>query len=244
MRFAIISDIHGNLAALQSVVERIKNENCDKVICLGDLVGYGPHPNECVEIVREIADIIIIGNHDHAAIGLTDTRYFNPHARAAIAWTSAVLTNKSKDFLAQLDFVARDDEALFVHATPCEPEKWDYILNAVDAAINFRCFKEFICFVGHSHIPVRFARFPDRHVKNIQANPLNLELENRYIINVGSVGQPRDGDAKAAFTIYNYHSDARTVELVRVPYDIESTQQAMVENNLPQFLVERLECGR
>jgi len=242
MKFAIISDIHGNLPALQAVLTRIQEESCDEIVCLGDLVGYGPFPNECVETIRNVTDKIIIGNHDHAAIGLTNTTYFNPYAKAAIVWTQSVLTEETRRFLMSLQMQISENGVLFVHATPCTPKEWDYILNTIDAAKNFRCFREQVCFVGHSHMPSGFILLPDKHVVNSEDNPIHFSDENRYIINVGSVGQPRDGDARAAFAIYD--NEQKTVELVRVPYDIEKVQEAMLKCNLPIFLIERLRTGR
>jgi predicted phosphodiesterase len=241
MRYAIISDIHGNLAALEKVLQKISSLECDRVVCLGDVVGYGPYPNECVEIVREQSDIVIMGNHDHAAIGLTDTNDFNQWAREAVAWTAVVLSERSRQFLSQLPFEYKGDDLLFVHATPCKPSRWNYILNLWEAKKNFGCFEEKICFVGHSHIPVSFISNVKNDLSLSTDNPLKIREEFRYIINVGSVGQPRDGDSKAAFVVYD--SDVDQAELMRVSYDVSFTQEAMIKFHLPRFLAERLLRG-
>ena len=130
MRYAIISDIHGNLAALEKVLERIDREKCDKIVCLGDIVGYGPFPNECVALVKKNCDFCLIGNHDHAALDLTDTAYFNTFAKIAIMWTRKALSKKSKEFLAGLPLQKSENDTLFVHATPCEPIEWEYVLSS------------------------------------------------------------------------------------------------------------------
>ena len=242
MRYAIISDIHGNLAALDRVLQHIESDECDRIICLGDIVGYGPFPNECIDLVRQQCDIVLMGNHDHAAIGRTDTTYFNIYAKMAIDWTSAVLTPRSIDFLQGLDFRYSESDALFVHATPCEPEAWDYILSPFEALRNFECFAERVAFIGHSHVPVIFSLQGERDIDARRASNLVLKEDRRYIINVGSVGQPRDGNPKAAFAIYDDQS--RELEMIRVEYDITATQKAMMDMDLPFFLVERLSHGQ
>ncbi|OGC01865.1 hypothetical protein A2V82_02570 [candidate division KSB1 bacterium RBG_16_48_16] len=241
MRYAIISDIHGNLAALERVLQKIGSLKCDQLVCLGDLVGYGPYPNECVELVREKSDIVIMGNHDHAAIGLTDVSNFNQYASEAVVWTASILTERSKQYLRQLPFEYIADDLLFVHATPCDPSSWNYILNLWEAKKNFGCFEEKICFVGHSHIPVNFISNSRKNLLLSTENPAKIKNDYRYIMNVGSVGQPRDGDSRAAFIVYD--SDVNQAELMRVSYDVSFTQEAMEKLHLPRFLAERLSRG-
>ena len=242
MRYAIISDIHSNLAALECVLQSIGLEESDKIVCLGDLVGYGPFPNECVELVNYMADLIVVGNHDHAAIGLTDTNSFNPYAKAAIDWTNSVLSVKNKEFLKGLDFKAREGEALYVHASPCDPPSWNYVLNMWDARRSFECFDENVCFIGHSHIPLNFVQVDGETLQSVTTEPLQVKKNYRYIVNVGSVGQPRDGNSKAAYVIYD--TKAKMIEMRRVEYDVLSTQTAMIEKKLPRFLTDRLMQGR
>jgi len=242
MRYAIISDIHGNLAALEKVLERIDREKCDKVVCLGDIVGYGPFPNECVALVKKSCDFCLMGNHDHAALGLTDTAYFNTFAKTAIMWTRKTLSNESKEFLAGLPLQKSENDILFVHATPCEPVEWKYVLSSFDASQNFHCFNESVCFIGHSHVPVVFSLGKDKEILISREESTKLIQDNRYIINVGSVGQPRDGDPRSAFVFFD--TDTLTLQLVRVEYDIHTTQRAMLAFDLPLFLVERLARGQ
>ncbi|NIA29801.1 MAG: metallophosphoesterase [Actinobacteria bacterium] len=242
MRYAIISDIHGNLAALEKVLERIDREKCDKIVCLGDIVGYGPFPNECVALVKKNCDFCLIGNHDHAALDLTDTAYFNTFAKIAIMWTRKALSKKSKEFLAGLPLQKSENDTLFVHATPCEPIEWEYVLSSFDAMQNFYCFNEPVCFIGHSHVPVVFSLGENKEISISRKESTELVQNSRYIINVGSVGQPRDGESKSAFVLFD--TDTQTHQLVRVEYDIHATQRAMLKFDLPLFLVERLAHGQ
>jgi len=242
MRYAIISDIHGNLAALEKVLKRIELEKCDKIICLGDVVGYGPFPNECVALVKNSCDFCLMGNHDHAALGLTDTKYFNTFAKMAIMWTRKALFDESREFLSGLPFQKSENDILFVHATPCEPVEWDYVLSSIDAMQNFHCFKEPVCFVGHSHVPVIFSLEENNAVTLSRDRTKTLQERRRYIINVGSVGQPRDGNSRSAFVFFD--TETHIHQLERLEYDIHATQRAMLGFDLPFFLVERLAHGQ
>ena len=242
MKYAIISDIHGNLAALQQVQQHIQGQGCDRIVCLGDIVGYGPFPNECCDIIQQITDFSIIGNHDHAALGLTSTNYFNKYAAAAIRWTANELDDSSISFLKQLPLQKQEEDLLFVHASPIEPEEWNYVLSLYDAIDTFRAFSQQICFIGHSHVPVIYS-YEEGEFPTSEA-PDHLEVLEvfRYIINVGSVGQPRDRNADACYGVYD--SEAKTFALHRVAYDIFATQEAMRERGLPEFLIDRLRVGR
>ncbi|MBN1482198.1 metallophosphoesterase family protein [candidate division KSB1 bacterium] len=242
MTYAIISDIHANLAALQHVLERIQDFNCDRLVCLGDIVGYGPFPNECCEIIQEKADICIIGNHDHAAIGRTSTEYFNKYAKSALGWTTKKLSAKNKRYLQERPAQVSENDLLFVHAAPIEPLNWNYILSLYDADDNFRSFNEKVCFIGHSHVPAIIS-YEDGEFPVYEQGP-QVKLYNgfRYIINVGSVGQPRDKNPDACFGIYDTASSV--FQLERVSYNIQDTQNAMQKKGLPIFLIERLALGR
>lgn len=241
MRYALISDIHSNLEALRVVMKEIVKQDVEKVLFLGDIVGYGPDPNECTENLRGFADIIIAGNHDHAAVGMTDTTFFNPHAKRAIEWTDRVLNDDNRAFLKQLAFTStiKKESIYLVHATPKDPEEWDYLMDVRDADINFRFFKEDVCFLGHSHIPAIMELSPEGDI-NRYYNSSEIKEGCRYIINVGSVGQPRDGDPDAAYAVY----DMGSVEIKRVSYDILLTQKKMRDAGLPSPLIERLALGR
>lgn len=242
MNYAIISDIHGNLAALQRVLARINELECDRIICLGDVVGYGPFPNECCDIIQKHANICIIGNHDHAAVGATSTEYFNKFAKSALFWTSHELTPDNKNFLKALPEIASEEDLLFVHASPVEPLQWNYILSLYDAEDNFKAFEQQSCFIGHSHVPVIFS-YEDGEFPTCEPGPqIKLYDGFRYIINVGSVGQPRDKNPKASFGVYD--SESKRFRFERVSYNVQETQEAMREKNLPDFLIERLALGR
>jgi predicted phosphodiesterase len=242
VRYAIISDIHGNLVAMEAVLKRIKEEQCDRIICLGDIVGYGPFPNECIDVIQQNCYQTVIGNHDHAAIGLTSTDCFNIYAKMAIEWTSAELTTSSKQFLKNLEFQYSENDILFVHATPLDPEDWNYILSISDAGHNFKAFEEKVSFIGHSHVPMIFEYESNNQAKWKKAIQFKLNNNFRYIVNVGSVGQPRDGNNMSSFGIFD--SDSKEYQMVRQEYDFTKTQKAMMEKDLPYFLVERLSRGQ
>ena len=242
MKYGIFSDIHGNLAALNQVLARLHELDCDRLVCLGDVVGYGPFPNECCEVVQQKADICLVGNHDYAAIGKMETDYFNQYARSALQWTAKTLTQENKQFLAGLPFDVRENDILFVHASPHEPQEWNYVLSLYDAEENFKEFTDKVCFIGHSHVAVVYS-YEDGEFPTIEsAKTLRLFDGFRFIINVGSVGQPRDRDPRASFAVYN--EESKKFELQRIEYDVSSTQNAMKERDLPQFLIDRLEMGR
>jgi diadenosine tetraphosphatase ApaH/serine/threonine PP2A family protein phosphatase len=242
MTYAIISDIHGNLAALENVFQRIEELECDRIVCLGDIVGYGPFPNECCDIIQQKADICIIGNHDHAAIGRTSIEYFNKYAKSAILWTADELTDDHKEFLKNLPDQVEENDLLFVHAAPIEPLSWNYILSLYDAEDNFHAFDHKACFIGHSHRPVLYSYEDGEFPSNEPGPSMKLFDGFRYIVNVGSVGQPRDNNPKSCFGVYDTDSNAFHFE--RVEYDLRQTQAAMEEKKLPTFLIERLALGR
>ncbi|MFQ5602764.1 MAG: metallophosphoesterase family protein [bacterium] len=242
MKYAIISDIHGNLEALESVLKDIDNKQIDSLICLGDLIGYGPNPNECVDIVKEKADYILAGNHDYAPLGKLDLSYFNPWARNAIEWTADHLTQETKDFLLNLPLKVELDGFTIVHSTPAHPEDWNYIITIGDAVQNFPDFRGQICFIGHSHVPMIISVNEKEDYRVIRNDSISIDPDLRYIINVGSVGQPRDFIPKAAYAIYD--ASAKTYELRRVGYNIAVTQNKIMESGLPHFLAERLELGQ
>jgi diadenosine tetraphosphatase ApaH/serine/threonine PP2A family protein phosphatase len=234
MRVAIISDIHSNLEALQKALEIIDERKAEEIICLGDLVGYGANPNECVELTRKRASRILLGNHDQAAFDLSQTEHFNRHARTAAYWTNQTLTEENLEFLKSLPFQHAIDDLTFVHASPRDPEQWEYVFSAHEAKTNFESFQTRICFVGHTHIP---GIFPE----DLKTQKSGVTRENRYIINVGSVGQPRDGNWKLSFGIFD--TSAWTYDLIRSEYDVQSASEKIVAADLPRFLADRLLVG-
>lgn len=240
MPYAVISDVHGNLEALESVLDDVRKRKTDGIIFLGDAVGYGPNPNECVKLLRENCKIILAGNHDRAAIGLTDAEFFNEYAKAAILWTREMLTDKNRKYLETLPVSKkmRKENMLLVHSTPKEPEEWHYLITLWDAEINFHYFNERICVLGHSHLPFVIERLPSGEMVTHKTKAA-LGENGRYIINAGSVGQPRDRDPRACYLLM-YRDQA---EFVRIEYKWEETQRKMHEAGLPLPLIERLSRG-
>ncbi len=239
MRYAVISDVHANLEALNTVLKKVSEETFDSLLFLGDSVGYGPNPNECLETLKEKTKILLAGNHDWASVGMTDIESFNPYARAAVEWTKKILSNENRTFLRGLPLTQElDDRILLVHATPREPEQWHYLLSTEDASINFHFFNQMICLIGHSHEPVIIERSPEDKII-VYKDRTDIKEGYRYIINVGSVGQPRDGNPDAAYAILNKNS----IEIKRVSYDIVLTQKKMRDVGLPSYLIERLSRG-
>ena len=236
MRIAIISDIHGNLEALNTVLEYLEKNNIKQVYCLGDIVGYGPNPNECVDLIKKHCKKAVIGNHDHAALGLTSTEYFNDFAKIATYWTTLNLTPESREYLASLHLTYKTKDFMLVHSTPSNPAIWHYILSDNDAHYEFDFFKQKLCFIGHSHFPIVF--YDQGHFRNTQ---VNIDSDFRYIINVGSVGQPRDGNPKTCFCVYN--TETHELVYVRLDYDIEKVRNKIIKANLPYFLADRLTKG-
>ncbi|GAB4368507.1 MAG: metallophosphoesterase family protein [Calditrichia bacterium] len=238
MKIAIISDIHANLAALRESLDYIKKEKVDKIVCLGDVVGYGPRPNECVELVRKHCQVCLMGNHDHAVLGLTDTYHFNQYAREAVNWTQRTLTLHNRAFLESLPFSHHENELLYVHSTPIYPEEWHYILSEYEANQYLKQIKQHVCFVGHSHIPVVYST--ERKSFYLEEAILDFKKQ-KYIVNVGSVGQPRDGDPRLCFVIFD--TDSGLLRMVRLEYAVQETYSEILENQLPPFLAMRLLAG-
>ncbi len=240
MKYAVLSDVHSNLDALRAVLKDIKDKEIKEIIFLGDAVGYGPEPNECVDVLRNECSIMLAGNHDHAVLGLTDIEYFNPIAKQAILWTREQINERTILILKTLPIFReiKDRDILLVHSTPKEPENWNYLLSLWDAEINFHYFENKICLLGHSHQPFIIERLPSGEMLTYR-NRARLSVEKRYIINVGSVGQPRDGDPRACYAVI----DEESVNIYRVQYDVEKTQQKMRSYGLPEPLIERLKRG-
>lgn len=242
MRYGIFSDIHANLEALEAVLAELEKARVDEILCLGDIVGYGPNPNECIALVKEKVHCCLAGNHDVAPLGGLELQYFNEAARAAIEWTAGALTSESKAFLQALSLTRAYETFFIVHATPLEPEKWGYILSMADAVSNFAGFSQQTCFVGHSHSAWCIEKSGDDHYDGRDDYPITLKENSRYLINVGSVGQPRDRNPSAAFAILDV--DNKTFDLRRVPYDIATTQKKILQAGLPEVLAERLAFGQ
>lgn len=241
MRFGIISDIHANLVAFDTVLSEM--DGIDQYWCLGDIVGYGPQPNECVERLLELDHVAILGNHDAAAIGKASTRAFNGEARRAIEWTGRQLTKENGKYLKSLPETMEHDQVLLVHGSPRDPI-WEYITTVEQAAEAFADTSAPYILIGHTHIPMVYVR--DSHGKIYDGVPetnTSLRLGNeRILINPGSVGQPRDGDPRAAYAVID--SDKLMVEFHRVEYDIERVQKVMRKVGASEWLASRLSYGR
>lgn len=240
MKTAVISDIHSNLEALEAVRKVIKRENITRVFCLGDILGYNANPVECLKIVRELNPVCVAGNHDFAAVGLTNTDYFNPYAKVAAIWSGKQLNEEQTRFIKSLQLVHREGEVTLVHASLHDPELWGYILTQADANASFEYQETPLCFIGHSHFPCIY--FEEGVPLVCPEGVIQLNKEIKTVVNVGSVGQPRDGNPKASFVIYD--PENYTVDFQRVAYDIETTQKKVLDAGLPSFLAERLSMGR
>ena len=240
MRFAVLSDIHGNLEALEAVLADARAQDCTHFVCLGDIVGYNANPNECVQIVREMECPVVKGNHDEQASIVASTEGFNELAEEAIDWTREHLSDEDKAWLADLRLTRQVRDFTIVHATLDTPQQWGYVFNDLDAVASFTYQHTPLCFFGHTHWPTAFVR--DDNVRRITTGQIVLAAGKKYFINVGSVGQPRDRDWRAAYCIY--HCERHVVEQRRVEYDLDTTQRKIREAGLPERLADRLAQGR
>jgi len=240
MRYAILADIHGNLDAFRSVLQDIAGRGgVDELWCLGDIVGYGPEPSACLALLRQYPHICVAGNHDWAAVGKIDTADFNPDAADACRWTAGQLSAADREYLQELPLTVTRGEFTLAHGSPRDP-LYEYIFSAVSAAGNFQSFGTTHCLVGHTQVP---AVFTDSEVVCLKASlPPVLQLGGgRLIVNPGGVGQPRDGDPRASYAIYD--EAERVICSYRVPYDIAAVQGKMSKAGLPVYLSERLSEG-
>jgi diadenosine tetraphosphatase ApaH/serine/threonine PP2A family protein phosphatase len=241
MPYAAISDVHSNLEALEAVLADIEKRGLTDILFLGDAVGYGPNPNECVSLLGERCPVMLAGNHDWAALGMTDISYFNPYARAAVLWTERVLSGGARATLKSLPLarVMERKDAFLVHASPEEPEEWHYLIYPEDVARVLGFFDEKTCMVGHSHHPF-LAECREGEPPSFKGKKMDFRNDARYVLNAGSVGQPRDGDPRACYLIVADEG----VEMVRVDYPFEKTQEKMQKEGLPEPLISRLSLGR
>jgi diadenosine tetraphosphatase ApaH/serine/threonine PP2A family protein phosphatase len=241
MKVVLLSDIHANLEALDAVIRAVEKEKPDRIVCLGDVVGYGPDPDACVERIAGFADVTLCGNHDEAARGDGEVADFNPEARDAILWTRRVIRPQTVERLQEYALIAVEEGWMGVHATPEAPGKWEYLMTGADIRRNLEILPTPVCFVGHSHYPGVYARTEDGDILEHRTVEVRLTEKNRYLINVGSVGQPRDGDPRAAYGIFD--TEKRVYTLKRVAYPIPPVQRKMVAAGLPAKLIERLAMG-
>jgi predicted phosphodiesterase len=240
LRYAVFSDVHGNLEALSAVVEAAQDEGVTGYLCLGDIVGYGAQPMECVDLVRSLDARTVAGNHDHAALGKIEIDHFNVYAKEATLWTKENLDDDARDYISSLSLVEHLDGFSFVHGTLYSPELFDYIQTSYDAYLSLSKLPGSVGFFGHSHIPVSFIQ--KKVITYSLAREIDLSGGEKALINVGSVGQPRDNDPRASFALFD--TEARKVWLRRVAYDVETAAARILEADLPSILGERLKIGR
>ena len=242
MVYIIYSDVHSNLEALQTFLQITNNIAHDWKVCLGDIVGYGPDPNPCIKLVREHTDLVLAGNHDFAVLNKTNLSSFNFPARKACIWTSEQLTEENLEYLDGLPVFREENRVCWAHSSPFEPEGWHYIFSHYDGEVNFDHFNASVCFVGHTHVPLILEKNASGVIVKNTLSTTKLALESRYIVNVGSLGQPRDYNPNPAFGIFD--SESMTIEFRRFSYDLVTTQEKIIQNGLPVYLAERLKIGQ
>jgi putative phosphoesterase len=223
MRYGIFSDIHGNLEALEVVLEALKKEKVDRYLCVGDIIGYAANPRECLKIVKDLDCPVVCGNHDRAATGMLDYSYFNDAAQAVIEWTKLNLNDREKDYLRGLPLVYEEGQITMVHGSLDRPDEFEYVLDEEAATRTVKLCKTKTCFIGHTHIPLEYRRGA------------------KLLVNDGSVGQPRDGDPRAAYCVYDSESGHSRIK--RVEYDIKSAMDKIFAAGLPGTLARRLQKG-
>lgn len=240
MKYAILGDIHSNLEALTTVLEECKNLGVDKFFCIGDIVGYNADPSACLDIVRELPLVgVVMGNHDEQAATDSNLVGFNPQAAMAIDWTRKNLSEEQREWLRNLRLSMQVGKITIVHASLDSPRRWGYIFDKLAASASFSYQFSQICFCGHSHVPLAFEKFGS--IQGGKYKEIKVQPGHKYLVNVGSVGQPRDGDWRSAFATYD--TKENLIELHRVPYDVKSTQEKILKAGLPEKLALRLERG-
>lgn len=240
MKYGILGDIHSNLEALEAVLGEMDRQGVRKYISVGDLVGYGASPGECIRRVRGLETLVVAGNHDFAAIGKLNIDFFNAYARESAIWTRNRLTEEEKAYIRSLKLVEYVDDFTVVHSTLYSPELFEYIQTSYDAFLSFEQQETPVCFIGHSHVPVNFFK---RAGVSVSLDPeIRVGGDVKVMVNVGSIGQPRDENPDAACVVYD--SEEKVVRLKRIRYDVEKAARKIIENGLPEILAERLKYGR
>lgn len=238
MKIVVISDIHGNLEAMNTVLRYVENMTGEKrVVCLGDIVGYGPNPAECFKIVESLTDKICLGNHEDAILDLDYDSQITKYALAAIRWTRGILEKGIKETIEKLPVQIEEDNVLYTHASPDDPMQWKYITDAFSAYPSLLAMKYSLCFIGHSHIPGIYTDYG----LQMDGKKVILSKAGKAIINAGSVGQPRDGSPMLSFAVFDDRE--WNVEIIRLKYNYFETMARIKEVNLPVFLAKRLSTG-
>lgn len=257
MRFGIFTDAHSNFEALKVVARALREDRLDRLVFLGDAIGYGADPNDCCRVIREVSPISLLGNHDAALVEKLDMTWFVDHAREAIIWTSRVIEPEYQEWLATLPYLHRDEGVVFCHGSPLEPGLFNYVMDYPEALrilqwMNYE--KVGVTFVGHAHIGLAFQMMRSRNpqegndalkvynLNGVSTARVELNPEDRWVINVGAVGQPRDGDSRAVYAVFD--TETRIYEVHRIEYDIDSASSRIEAAGLPQILAERLFIGK
>ena len=243
MKYGILGDIHGNLSALEEVLSGMDREGIDHLVSVGDVVGYGAAPRECIRILQERKASVVMGNHDAACIGQLDVTTFNNYARAAVLWTQGVLSREDCTWIEKLPMTVHLEHCSVAHGTLHRPELYDYIQSTTDADPSLDEMPLPVCFVGHSHVPVALLRLRDDPTRTFYTKDAVIDTDeaHRALVNVGSVGQPRDEDSRAAYAIYD--AEKERVWIRRVEYDIEREARRIRAAGLPPVLADRLFLG-
>lgn len=240
MRYAVIADIHANLEALEVVLNDAKEQKCTHYCCVGDVVGYNANPKECLDIVRSMGMPTVKGNHDEYCSSEEDLEGFNPHAAEAVNWTRKQLSPEDRKWLRELKYIRLVASFTMVHATLDGPQRWGYVFDRLAAAASFTYQNTGVCFFGHTHVPLAFVR--DSVVRGGTYSKFRVEPGKKYFVNVCAVGQPRDGNPKAGYVVYDL--DEQSIELRRLDYDIATAQKKIMAAGLPQRLADRLAVGK
>ncbi|MFT5050419.1 MAG: putative phosphodiesterase [Chlamydiales bacterium] len=243
MRYGILGDIHSNLSALQTVLDAMDADGVDRILSVGDVVGYGAAPSETIELVRERGVQVVKGNHDAACVLELDITYFNPYAREAVLWTNAKLSKPEIEWLRELPMTYVGEHCCVSHGTLATPERYDYVQTTEDADPSLDEMQRRVCFVGHTHVPVTILRLKEDPSRTGYTTEDEVDLDeiDRALVNVGSVGQPRDEDWRAAYGLYD--SEANRVWIKRVDYDIDREAARIRKAGLPDMLADRLFLG-
>lgn len=246
MRIGILGDIHGNMEALTAVVAAMRNDGVDRWVQVGDIVGYGPEPSDCIDLVRELGCTVCVGNHDAAVLGALDTDYFNNYARLAIDWTKENIRSQDLEYLKSLPLVVKKEEYTVVHGSLSEPEQFGYVISPVEAKESLRLQNTYMGFVGHSHVPAIYVEREGMDINELEVHyhsavEIDVSKCSRVLMNVGSVGQPRDEDPRAAYAVYD--TEAKFASIRRIEYDIAGVQNKIRSAGLPEVLAHRLSLG-
>jgi predicted phosphodiesterase len=242
VRYGIFSDVHSNLEALDAVIKAYKKERIDRYLCVGDVVGYASNPTECINIIKALAMVTVAGNHDWASVNLFPVDDFNPNALEAISWTRRNLGDSDRNFLESLKLVYNNEDLTLAHGTLDNPGDFNYMTDSAVAEESFKFLETEVCFVGHTHIAGAFIKDEFGNIDYRRDESINISPSNKYIVDVGSTGQPRDGNPQAAYCIYD--TDKKEVLLKRIDYDIQAVRKKIIDAGLPRFLGDRLLAGR